>query len=128
MYTRYLVLPVKLTLVAVGAEEEAGDPGRGAAHHIADRAEVSLRRALDDKLVMHRADDEAVAECPHGIGQDIAGDGLDNILGDLGTVGLEPGPLAEVRALVGHAVRAESNQFTAFCPPPLGEGGTARER
>ena len=40
---------------------EAGDPGRGAAHHIADRAEVSLRRALDNELIMHRADDETVA-------------------------------------------------------------------
>ena len=128
MYTRYLFLPIKLTLVPVGAEEEAGDPGRGAAHHVADRTEVSLRRALDDELVMHRADDEAVAERPHGVGQDITGDSLDNILGDLGTVGLKPGPLAEVRALVGHAVGTESNQFTAFCPPPLGEGGTARER
>ena len=61
MYTRYLFLPVKLALVAVGAEEEAGDPGRGAAHHLADRAEVSLRRALDNELIMHRADDETVA-------------------------------------------------------------------
>ena len=57
----FLLLLIERALVAVGAEEEAGDPGRGAAHHIADRAEVSLRRALDNELIMHRADDETVA-------------------------------------------------------------------
>ena len=55
------VLPVPFRFIAVCSEEEAGDPGRGAAHHIADRAEVSLRRALDNELIMHRADDETVA-------------------------------------------------------------------
>ena len=57
---------------------------------------------------MHGADDEAVAERPHGVGQDIAGNRLDNVLGDFGTVGLEPGPLAEIRPLIGHAVGAEA--------------------
>ena len=57
----FLLLLIERALVAGGAEEEAGDPGRGAAHHIADRAEVSLRRALDNELIMHRADDETVA-------------------------------------------------------------------
>ena len=57
----FLLLLIERALVAIGAEEEAGDPGRGAAHHIADRAEVSLRRALDNELIMHRADDETVA-------------------------------------------------------------------
>ena len=57
----FLLLLIERALVAVGAEDKAGDPGRGAAHHIADRAEVGLRRALDNELIMHRADDETVA-------------------------------------------------------------------
>lgn len=42
---------------------------------------------------MDMADNEAMPECLHGIAEDIAADGLDDILHELRTVGFDAFPL-----------------------------------
>lgn len=49
--------------------------------------------AFDDQLIMNVTDDEAVPERFHGVTENVAADGLDDILHELWTVGFDTFPL-----------------------------------
>ncbi len=103
------MLLVKLTLVSVGAELDAREPRRCPAHLLTDRLQAHIRAAFDDQLVMHVPDDLAIAQSPHGIGQDVPADGLHDVLHELRAVALDPGPmLCGVDAHVGDGLAAET--------------------
>ena len=83
---------VKIGFVAVGTEQDVRHPVRRSAHLLADRIQVNVRTAFDDQLIMNMTDDEAVPECFHGVTEDVAADGLDDILHELRTVGFDAFP------------------------------------
>ena len=87
-----LVLFIKTGLVAVGTEQDVRHPVRRSAHLLTDHIQINIRAAFDDQLIMNMTDDEAVPECFHGVTEDVAADGLDDILHELRTVGFDSFP------------------------------------
>lgn len=83
---------IKIGLVAVGAEQDVRHPVRRSAHLLTDHIQVNIRAAFDDQLIMNVTDDEAVPECFHGVAEDIAADGLDDVFHELRTVGFDTFP------------------------------------
>lgn len=71
---------VKIGLVAVGAEKDVRHPVRRSAHLLANHIQVNIRVAFDDQLIMNVTDDEAVPESLHGVTEDVAADGLNDVL------------------------------------------------
>ena len=78
---------VKIGLVAIGAEQDVRQPFRRSAQLLTDHIQVNIRAAFDDQFVMNVTDDKTVPECFHGVTEDVAADGLDDIFYELRTVG-----------------------------------------
>ena len=87
-----LILFVKLCFVAVGTEQNVRHPFRRSAHLLTDHIQVDIRAALDDQFIMNMTDDKAVPECFHGIAEDVAADGLNDVLHELWTIGFDAFP------------------------------------
>lgn len=83
---------IKIGLVAVGAEQDVRHPVRRSAHLLTDRIQVNIRTAFDDQLIMNVTDDKAVPECFHGAAEDVAADGLNDVLHKLRAIGLDAFP------------------------------------
>ncbi len=83
---------VKIGFVAVGTEQDVRHPVRRSAHLLIDNIQVNIRAAFDDQLIMNMTDDEAVPESLHGVTEDVAADGLDDVLHELRTVGFDAFP------------------------------------
>ena len=76
---------------------------------------------------MHVTDDLAVTQGPHGISQNVPADGLHDILNELRTVALNPGPvLRGVDAHVGDGLAAET--VLAESGFDIGQSAAARQR
>ena len=60
---------------------------------LTDRIQVNVRTAFDDQLIMNVADDEAVPERFHSVTEDVAADGLDDVLYEFRTVRFDAFPL-----------------------------------
>lgn len=84
---------VKIGLVAIGAEQDVRQPFRRSAQLLTDHIQVNIRAAFDDQFVMNVTDDKTVPECFHGVTEDVAADGLDDIFYELRTVGFDTFPL-----------------------------------
>ena len=78
---------IKSGLVAVGAEQDGRHPVRRSAHLLANHTQVNVRAAFDDQFIMNVTDDKAVPESFHGVAEDIATHGLDDVLHELRSVG-----------------------------------------
>ena len=83
---------IKIGFVPIGAEQDVRHPVRRSSHLFADDIQINSRAAFDDKLIMNVTDDEAVPECFHGVAEDIAADGLDDVFHELRTVGFDTFP------------------------------------
>lgn len=83
---------IKAGLVPVGAEQNVRHPVGGFAHLLTDRIQVNIRAAFDDQLIMNVTDDKVVPESFHGVTEDVATDGLDDVLHKLRTVGFDTFP------------------------------------
>ena len=83
---------IKIGLVAVGTKQDIRHPVRRSAHLLADCIQVNLRTAFDNQLIMNMTDDETVPESLHGIAEDVAADGLNDVLHKLRTVGFDAFP------------------------------------
>ena len=86
------VFLVKAGLVAIGTEQNVRHPDRGSAHLLTDHIQVNIRGAFDDQLIMNVTDDEAVPESLHGIAEDVAADGLNDVLHEFRTIGFDALP------------------------------------
>ena len=84
---------IKICLVAVGTEQDIRHPVRGSAHLFTDNFQVNSGIAFDDKFVVNMPDDKAVAKSFHSIAEDVAADGLNDILYELRSVGFNAFPL-----------------------------------
>jgi len=83
---------IKIGLIAVGTEQDVRHPVRRSAHLLADRIQVNVRTAFDNQLIMNMTDDEAVPESLHGVAEDVAADGLNDVLHELRTVRFDAFP------------------------------------
>ena len=98
---------IEISLITVGAEQDVRHPVRRSAHLLADHIQVNIRAAFDDKLIMNMTDDEAVPESFHGVAEDVSADGLNNVLHELRTVGLNAFPfLCGTYSFVGDGLSA----------------------
>ena len=123
----FLLLHIKLTLVAIGPELDAREPRWRPAHLLTDRVEGYAGAAFYDQLIMHVADDLTVAQGPHGVGQNVPADGLHDILHELWTVALDPGPvLRGVDPHIGDGLAAET--VLAESGFDIGQSAAARQR
>ena len=86
------VLFVKIGLVAVGAEQDVRHPVRGSAHLFTDHFQANIGAAFDDQFIMDVTDDKAVPQSFHGVAEDVAANGLDDVLHELRTVGFDAFP------------------------------------
>lgn len=64
-----LIFLVELALISIRPKEQTRNPRWRPAHLIADIPQGHTGAALDDKFIVDAADDEAVPERLHGIGQ-----------------------------------------------------------
>ena len=80
---------IKIGLVAVGAKQDVRHPVRRSAHLLTDHIQVNIKAAFDDQLIMNVTDDEAVSESFHGVTEDVAADGLDDVLHELRAIGFD---------------------------------------
>ena len=83
----FLLFLIKITFVSVSPELKTGDPRRRPPHLLADCIQRYFRAAFDDQLVVDVTADEAVRQRPHGVGQDIAADRLDDVFHEFRAVG-----------------------------------------
>lgn len=83
---------VKIGLIAVGTEQDVRHPVRRPAHLLTDHIQVNIRAAFDDQLIVNVTDDKTVPESLHGIAEDVAADGLDDILHEFRTVRFDAFP------------------------------------
>ena len=83
---------IKIGFVTVGAEQDIRHPVRRSAHLLTDHIQVNARTAFDDQLIMNVADDEAVPERFHSVTEDVAADGLDDVLYEFRTVRFDAFP------------------------------------
>lgn len=83
---------IKAGFVAVGAEKDVRHPVRRSAHLLANHTQVNVRAAFDDQFIMNVTDDKAVPESLHGVTEDVAADGLNDVLHKLRTVGFDAFP------------------------------------
>lgn len=84
---------IKIGFVAVSAEQDIRHPVREPSHLFADDFQINARIAFDNQFIMDMSDDETMPEGLHGIAEDVAADGLDDILHELRTVGFDAFPL-----------------------------------
>ena len=59
---------------------------------IQEHLKLSTPQAIYDQFIMHMSYDEAVAECLHGVAEDVAGYYLDDVLHELGAIGFDAFP------------------------------------
>ena len=83
---------IKIGFVPIGAEQDVRHPVRRSAHLLTDHIQINIGAAFDDQLIMNMADDEAVPEGFYGVAEDVAADGLDDVLHELRTVGFDAFP------------------------------------
>ena len=88
-----LVFLVKHGFIPVSAEQDVRHPIRRSAHLLTDHIQVNIRAAFDDQLIVNVTDDKTVPESLHGIAEDIATHGLDDVLHELRSVGFYAFPL-----------------------------------
>src|SRR5699024_9759318 len=77
-------------VVAVGGQRQPLGPGGGPGHQFADLVDGGFGWGFDDDLVVD-VENDAVAgggDDTEGVGQEVAGDGLGDVLGELPAVGL----------------------------------------
>lgn len=84
---------IKLCLISVSAKQDVRHPAGGAAHLFAHGFQVNSWVAFDNQFVMDVSDDEAMAECLHGIAEDVATNCLNDILHEFRAVGFDAFPL-----------------------------------
>ena len=60
---------------------------------LTDHIQVNIRATFDDQLIVNVTDDKTVPESLHGIAEDIATHGLDDVLHELRSVGFYVFPL-----------------------------------
>ena len=113
------VLFIKIAFVSVCPQQEPRDPRRSPSHKLADIIQGYLRRSFDDHLIVYMSDDPIIPQRVHGIGQNITADSLDDVLGELGTVTLDPAPfLLGIGSHIGDGFAAE----LVFTDPGLNVG------
>lgn len=105
-----LILLVEGTLEAGGVQEQAGGPGRCLGHDAAGILDLYIGVGLQDDLIMdmHDGREAVVVQTDNGLGEEITGDGLDDVLAELRAVGIGPLPLsAGAAAVIGELVAAK---------------------
>lgn len=103
-----LLLLIKPALIPIRSQQQTRYPRRCPAHLLTDGIQRHFRTALDNQLIVDMPADEAVGQRPHGVGEDVPADRLDDVLHELRTVGLDTTPfLLTVHAHICDALAAE---------------------
>lgn len=99
---------IKFCLVSVGAEQDVRHPVRRPSHLITDRLQVNSGVAFNNQFIMDVPDNKAVPERLHGVAEDVATNGLDDILHELRTIGFNAFPLlCRPHAFISDGLSAE---------------------
>lgn len=89
----FSVFFIKISFVSVCSKQDVRHPVRGSAHLLTYGFQVNAGIAFDDQFIMDVPDDEAMPEGLHSIAEDVAADGLDDILHEFRPVGFNAFPL-----------------------------------
>ena len=92
-----LILSVEFAFVPVCLKKQTFTPRRRASHLFADRLYRYVAAGFNDHFVVDMADDIAEGECLYGVGQDILGNRLHDVLGQLFGKCLRPLPFRRAR-------------------------------
>ena len=79
--------------IAICTEQQALRPRRSPAHLFTDSIQRDLRVSLDDQFVVDVHHDGAAAQGAHGVAEDVAGRGLNDVLDELWPIGIKTFPL-----------------------------------
>ena len=83
---------IKIGLIPIGAEQDVRHPVRRSAHLLTDRIQVNIRAAFYNQFIMNVTDDKAVPERFHSVTEDVAADGLNDVLHEFRTIGFDALP------------------------------------
>lgn len=82
-------------------------PVRRPSHLFTDDLQVNHWITFDDQFIMDMSDDKAVTECLYGVAENVAADGLDDILHKFRSVGFDAYPfLCRAHAFIGDGFSA----------------------
>lgn len=104
----FSVFFIKISFVSVCSKQDVRHPVRGSAHLLTYGFQVNAGIAFDDQFIMDVPDDEAMPEGLHSIAEDVAADGLDDILHEFRPVGFNAFPfLCGADTFIGDGFSAE---------------------
>ena len=83
---------VKRTFIPIRPQLNPWQPRRRPPHLLTDGIQRYSWIAFDDQLIVNVPADKAMRQRPHGVGQDIAADSLNDVLNEFRTVGFDPAP------------------------------------
>ena len=99
---------IKISFVSVCSKQDVRHPVRGSAHLLTYGFQVNAGIAFDDQFIMNVTDDKAVPERFHGVAENVAADGLDDILHEFRSVGFNAFPLLRrANTFIGDGFSAE---------------------
>ena len=84
---------IKIGFVAVGAEQDILHPVGRPSHLFTDDLQVDSGIAFDNQFIMNMPDDKTMAKSFHSVAENVAADGLDDILHEFRSVGFNAFPL-----------------------------------
>ena len=87
------VFLVKHCLISICSEQDVRHPVGRPSHLFTDDLQVDSGIAFDNQFIMNMPDDKTMAKSFHSVAENVAADGLDDILHEFRSVGFNAFPL-----------------------------------